>query len=702
MEQFIINFSWLIPVLPLLGFLLNGLPSAVGVRMPRKYVYSVACGSMFLSFLMSFAVFIVLLNMPSESREFTNTLWSWIHIGSLKADIAFLFDPLSVNMALVVTGVGFLIHVYSTGYMSHDASYARFFTYLNLFCFMMLVLVLGNNLLLLFVGWEGVGLCSYLLIGFWYKVKANGVAGMKAFIVNRIGDFGMMIGVLALFWSLYQVGFPTVVFTEMKLAMMPLTSVTILGVSAITIICIFLFIGATGKSAQIPLYVWLPDAMAGPTPVSALIHAATMVTAGVYMIARLNWLFVLSPTALMVIATVGALTAFIGATIGFAQNDIKKVLAYSTVSQLGYMMLAMGTGAFAAGIFHLTTHAFFKACLFLGSGSVILAMHHEQDMRLMGGLRKYMPKTFITFAAATIAICGIFPFSGFFSKDEILWQVFAKGSYAGWYYFLWVIGIVSALGTAFYMVRCVVMTFFGKFNGNDAAIKILVHGDSPAHSDHGHHDLVPKESSWNITVPLIVLGSLAVIAGFLNIPYIINSVFGGHSSGLFNEWLGPVIPLATHHEVHAAEWILMFLSLALAAGGMYVGYLLYTKRNDIVTKFTTTYSRLYKIVYNKYFVDEFYQGFFVKGLLKLNQFCALFDNAVIDRFVNLTSKVTVIYSVVIGWCDDFFVDGTINLLSRIVEKTGKHVRKIQTGNVQHYAYTEMAGIIEVMVIRKQI
>ena len=362
MENFIQNYVWLIPCLPLLGFILNGVPTALGIKLSRSYVYAIACSMMFLAFLMAVGVFCTLKAMPVDERSFTNLLWPWMHIGALKVNIAFLLDPLSSIMIMIITGVGFLIHVYSTGYMCEEKDYARFFTYLNLFCFMMLLLVMGDNLFLLFVGWEGVGLCSYLLIGFWYTEKANGAAGMKAFIVNRVGDFGMMIGLMTLFWGLHSVGKATLTFTEMKTAVASLEGLTILGgVSIVTVICIFLFIGATGKSAQIPLYVWLPDAMAGPTPVSALIHAATMVTAGVYMIARMNWLYTMSSDALMVVATIGAFTAFLGATIGFAQNDIKKVLAYSTVSQLGYMFLALGSGAYAAGVFHLMTHAFFKA-----------------------------------------------------------------------------------------------------------------------------------------------------------------------------------------------------------------------------------------------------------------------------------------------------------------------------------------------------
>jgi len=713
MEQFIRDYVWLIPVLPLIGFLLNGLPTAFRVKLPRSYVYTVACGTMLLSFIMGVGVFLTLKSLPADAREFTQLLWPWMHIGSLKVNIAFLIDPLSTVMILVVTGVGFLIHVYSTGYMREDSGYARFFCYLNLFCFMMLVLVMGDNLFLLFVGWEGVGLCSYLLIGFWYEVKDNAKAGMKAFLMNRVGDLGMMIGLMTLFWALHSVGKATLTFTELKTAVVSLQGVTIFGISAVTFICLSLFVGATGKSAQIPLYPWLPDAMAGPTPVSALIHAATMVTSGIYMIARMNWLFSMSTTALIVVATIGAFTALMGATIGFAQNDIKKVLAYSTVSQLGFMFLALGTGAYAAAIFHLVTHAFFKACLFMGSGSVILGMHHEQDMRLMGGLKKYMPVTFWTFMISTIAISGIVPFSGFFSKDEILWQTFSQGSLGHtWYYFLWAIAVLAAMGTAFYMMRCVTMTFFGKLRANDKDVQKLIHvvehaiEEPDEHDDHvdhhkdAHHgDLVPEEQPWSVTMPLVVLAILAAIGGFLNIPYIINHLFGGHSSGLFNEWLGSVIPLAEHHEVHAIEWVLMLKSIAVAALFMYIGYKAYTTHYEKVKKFVQSFPRLYKAVYNKYFVDEVYSFVFVDGLLKLREFTGNFDRVIIDGFVNLVGKATVVYADIIGWCDRVIVDGAVNGVAWIIDFSARNLKRIQTGNIQHYAYGAVLGVVIVLIMK---
>jgi NADH-quinone oxidoreductase subunit L len=703
MEQFIREYVWLIPFLPLLGFLLNGLPTALSFKLPKAYVHVVACGAMLLAFFMAVGLFCTLSSLPEASRSITHELWPWIHLGFMKVNIAFLLDPLSSVMIMIITGIGFLIHVYSIGYMQEEPSFARFFTYLNLFCFMMLILVMGDNLFLLFVGWEGVGLCSYLLIGFWFKEKANGAAGMKAFIVNRIGDFGLMIGLMMLYWTLQEAGQATLVFTELKTAVASLGGMQIWGFSAATVICVFLFVGATGKSAQIPLYVWLPDAMAGPTPVSALIHAATMVTAGVYMIARMNWLFVMSPVAMTIIATIGAFTALFGAAIGFAQTDIKKVLAYSTVSQLGYMFLALGSGAFSAGVFHLMTHAFFKACLFLGSGSVILGMHHEQDMRLMGGLRKYMPITFITFMAATIAISGIVPFSGFFSKDEILWQAFSQGSSYGWYYFLWVIGLLAAIGTAFYMMRCVTVTFFGELRANDKETQKIVHGEHGAddgHDDHhGHGELVPHESPKTMTFALVVLAVLAVLGGFLNVPYAINAIFGSHSSGLLNEWLSPVIPLASHHEVHAIEYILMILSIAIAGGGMYLGFKAYTTHFHVIRNFVKRFPQLYNLVYNKFFVDEFYFASFVKGVLKLNKICAGFDRIVVDGAVNLLGKATLFYSFVVAWVDRFFVDGTVNFSGWFANFCGGKLRKLQTGNIQQYAFGAVLGVVVVLIIK---
>src|SRR5919108_6439302 len=453
---------WIV-FLPLIGAIINGLlGSAIQKRMGKGAISFIACAPVILAFGLSLTAFIALTGLPAEQRFLIDRLYTWIELGSLKVDMAFWVDPLSAVMILVVTGVGGLIHIYATGYMHEDNAFWRFFAYLNLFTAAMLTLVTGDNLLVMFVGWEGVGLCSYALIGFWYQDHNNARAGNKAFIVNRVGDFGFVLGVFLLFWSLDAQGHGTLTFREIARWASTLQGQMLWGIPVVTLATLFLFVGATGKSAQIPLHVWLPDAMAGPTPVSALIHAATMVTAGVYMVARLGALYVLSPAAMAIVAIVAAATALFAATIAITQNDIKKVLAYSTVSQLGYMFLAMGVGAYAQGIFHLVTHAFFKACLFLGAGSVIHAMGGEQDMSKMGGLRKHMPRTFITYLLATLAIMGFPGTAGFFSKDGILEEAYARGGPG-----LWLAGLCGAGLTAFYMWRQVFMTFFGESRADE-------------------------------------------------------------------------------------------------------------------------------------------------------------------------------------------------------------------------------------------
>ena len=500
-----INLIYLTVLLPLLGFLFNGL---FGHKIKNeKIIGIIGSSTVGIGFIISLGAFIETLSLPVESRSNIVTLFSWLNVGGLNIKFAYLVDQLSLVMALVVTGVGFLIHVYSIGYMHGDKGFWRFFAYLNLFIFAMMNLILGDNFLVLFLGWEGVGLCSYLLIGFWYdrKFEKGTVpqAAKKAFIVNRIGDFGFLLGMFLIYQTFDSLNFNEV-FS--KVANYPV------GDSVFTLIALFLFIGATGKSAQIPLFVWLPDAMAGPTPVSALIHAATMVTAGVYMVARSSIIFASAPSVLLLIAVVGLLTAFFAATVGLVQNDIKKVLAYSTVSQLGYMFLGLGVGAFSAGIFHVMTHAFFKALLFLGAGSVIHAMHEKQDIQHYGGLKKYMPKTFITFLIATFAIAGFPGLSGFFSKDEILWNAYSKGGLI-----FWIIGVLTAVMTAFYMFRLVSLTFFGKerFDKN-----------------HTH----PHESPSVMTIPLIILAGLSVIGGYIGIP----AVFSGEGGNKFESWLHPI------------------------------------------------------------------------------------------------------------------------------------------------------------------
>ncbi|MFC1779488.1 NADH-quinone oxidoreductase subunit L, partial [Thermodesulfobacteriota bacterium] len=578
---------WLIPFFPLLGSIINGL---LGKRFIKneKLIGAIGTGMLFLSFLVSCKYFIQLLGDSVKSHQ--NVIASWMSVGKLQVDWGFLLDPLSALMIMVVTGVGTLIHLYSIGYMHGEEGFYRYFSYLNLFVFSMLMLVLGNNALVMFVGWEGVGLCSYLLIGYYFEKKSAGDAAKKAFVMNRVGDFGFLLGLFTLFWALGSHGVWTINFVEITENAHLLSGDMVLGASVTTVATLCFFLGATGKSAQLPLFTWLPDAMEGPTPVSALIHAATMVTAGVYMIGRLNLLFAMSPTTMFVVALVGALTAIFAATIGFAQNDIKRVLAYSTVSQLGFMFVAMGVGAFTAGIFHLMTHAFFKACLFLGSGSVIHAMHHAlhhahldddaQDMRNMGGLRKKMPVTWATFGISCLAISGLPFFSGFFSKDEILWWTFAstRGNKV-----IWVIVVVAAFMTAFYMFRCLYMTFYGEQKTN------------PKAKDHVH------ESPWVITLPLVVLAGLATVGGLIGIPHVIDIA---HVGNKLNAFLAPVFQHSQElykieaHGSASTEIILMVFSVAVALAGIGLATVMYMKDPSLPGKFTAKFSTLHRAVFN--------------------------------------------------------------------------------------------------------
>jgi len=672
MKDLIESYGFLIVLLPLLGAAVNGLfGRRLQARYGEKFVGRLASGAVLFSFLLSLAVFGVV--SASHGGAIINPVYTWLDAGTLTVEVAFLFDPLSAMMLLIVTGIGFLIHVYSTAYMAGDPGYARYFSYLNLFVFSMLVLVTAENALLMFVGWEGVGLCSYLLIGFWFNEEANAVAANKAFIVNRVGDFGFIIGLFLLYWFLADAAGPAA--SGRSILSFPflaehahlLQGATIFGAGLATVICLALFLGATGKSAQIPLYVWLPDAMAGPTPVSALIHAATMVTAGVYMIGRLNFLFSLSHTALLVIAVVGAGTALFAATIGCVQNDIKKILAYSTISQLGYMFLGMGVGAYSAGLFHVMTHAFFKACLFLGAGSVILGMHHEQDIRNMGGLRKRMPRTFATFALATVAIMGIPPFSGFFSKDEILWQAFIgeHGHPA-----LWLIGFLTAGITAFYMSRLLLLTFFGESRRG-------------AHAGHqngqdGHAQEI-RESPSAITVPLIVLAFFSAIAGFAGVP----AALGGA-----NRIGGFLSPVLGSHEAggghHTLEYLMMTASLAAAAAGFLTAYLFYVRKPGLPDRLAERLRSAHRLVYNKYFIDEIYGFLFVSGTKTLAKTLAFFDKYAIDLLVNLSGLAVRTQARIAGWFDERFVDGAVNLFADSTLSFGEQVRKVQTGRVQVY------------------
>ncbi|MGZ3769717.1 MAG: NADH-quinone oxidoreductase subunit L [Bdellovibrio sp.] len=624
---------------PLVGFLINGFRYK---KHSANVAGIIATAAVAISFISSVLLVADLIAMPEETRKIAVKFFEWIAVDKFKVDAGFVVDQISAIMILVVTGVGTLIHMFSIGYMHHDKGVAKYFSYLNLFIFNMLLLVLGDSLLVMFVGWEGVGLCSYLLIGFWFTDKEKAAAGMKAFITNRIGDAAFLLGMFVLF-----ITFGTLNFSELNALAPTVAEASWLG--AVTLGTLFLFIGATGKSAQIPLYVWLPDAMAGPTPVSALIHAATMVTAGVYMIVRLNPLFIMAPNTLMVISIIGAATAVFAATIGMTQWDIKKVLAYSTVSQLGYMFLACGVGAFGAAMFHLMTHAFFKALMFLGSGSVIHAMHEEQDIRKMGGLKKYLPITHFTFLLGWLAIIGIPPFAGFFSKDEILAYAFNSpfGSPV-----LWAAGALGATLTAFYMTRLMALTFWGK-----SRVPSSVH---------------PHESPAIMTIPLIVLAVLSVIGGWIGIPHVIGENLG-HIPNIWEHWLHPLIsPIPGIHEFEpSSEWALMGVSVGLASVSAAVAYHFYVKAPGIPTKITESIKPIYNLVYNKYFVDEAYFGFIINPLVNI-------------------SRNTWYY------IDVNFIDKATYLAGDLIRGMGSFVRSVQTGNMQQYAMYIGIGVVVVL------
>ncbi|HET6342498.1 MAG TPA: NADH-quinone oxidoreductase subunit L [Gemmatimonadota bacterium] len=642
------RWIWLVPALPAAGVLLNGL---AGRRLSKRTVSVVGPGVIGAAFLVTIGILAELLGRAPEERVLRQTVYEWLAAGDFSASVAFLVDPLSVTLMLVVTGVGFLIHVYSVGYMhgEDERGYARYFTYLNLFTFAMLLLVMADNFLLLFVGWEGVGLCSYLLIGFWFSDRANAEAGKKAFIVNRIGDCGFLLGIFLMFATFGSVAFDDV----LPRAVGVLTE----GGTVAVLIALFLFVGAVGKSAQIPLYVWLPDAMAGPTPVSALIHAATMVTAGVYMVARSHALYVMAPQVLAVVAGVGVATALFAATIGLAQTDIKKVLAYSTISQLGYMFLGVGVAAFGAGIFHLVTHAFFKALLFLGAGSVIHALHGEQDMRRMGGLKAKLPVTYWTMLAGTLAIAGIPPLAGFFSKDEILWKAWEAGHPA-----LWAIGLATAGLTALYMFRLFHLTFHGPFRG------------PPGTLDHAH------ESPPSMALPLIVLGALSIAGGWIGLPLAIGGPLGGLPN-TFEGWLEPVFADVAHadlaaHAVPPMEYGLMAASIAVALLGILLAWWMYVRDTSVPATLATRLRGLYMLLRGKYFVDELYDFLIVRPFTALSRFAwRVVDDGLIDglfvngsgAFVRLGSRVAS------GWESGYvqsyimvFFGGVVLLLAYLV------------------------------------
>jgi len=679
-----VTFIRLIVLLPLIGATINFLAGAwLQKTFGKRAVSLVGCGVVIAAFILAARAFFAMLTLP-ESRFMLDDLWKWFDVGGLNLDIAFWLDPLSMIMTLIITGVGGLIHIYSTGYMHDDEGYWRFFGWLNLFTFAMLVLVLGDNLWLMFVGWEGVGLCSFALIGFWYKVTANTTAGNKAFIVNRVGDLAFVIALYSLFAGLNAVGHPTLVTREVAkyaplLAGVPIGFAGFLsGHQLVGFVTLLMFIGATGKSAQIPLYVWLPDAMAGPTPVSALIHAATMVTAGVYMVARLNFLFSMSPFTMGVIALVGGLTALFAATIGVAQNDIKKVLAYSTVSQLGYMFAALGVGAYAAGVFHLMTHAFFKACLFLGSGSVIHAMSGEQDMRKMGGLRQKMPITFVTFMAATLAISGVPPFAGFMSKDEIIWQAFSHGHIV-----VWALLLIGAGITVFYMFRQVYMTFFGEFRGTH---------------EQEHH---LHESPPSMAYVLIVLGGLSVVGGLVKIPEFIATFKP------FEEFLDPVFSSEVTRRIteagihsHATEAAFGFITFTMVVIGWLVADLMYRQQKVDPARFSQMFGGVpYEWVYNKYYVDEFYDRVVIQPYLFATRALAWFDSNIIDGVVNLTARVIVFVSWLSGLFDLYVVDWLVNFASNVTYNVGGRLRRLQTGSINGYLYGILAAVMLILLAR---
>jgi NADH-quinone oxidoreductase subunit L len=676
-----LDYLWLVPVLPLTGSALLGLTGLIKLRTTggkpgKKLVSLIALASVGLAFIISL-LSVLQLGHGAGEPLYTRDLFTWIQSGSLpltdggravlEVPFGLQLDPLSGVMILVVTGVGFLIHVYSTGYMWDDSGYYRFFAYLNLFMFAMLTLVLANNFLLMFVGWEGVGLCSYLLIGYYFDKKSAGDAGKKAFIVNRIGDAGFILGMMLIF-----VHFGSLRFEEVFKSASALPAQ--FGHNYLFWATLCLFIGATGKSAQIPLYIWLPDAMEGPTPVSALIHAATMVTAGVYMVARCNPLFSRAPETMAIVAVVGAATALFAATIGLTQNDIKRVLAYSTVSQIGYMVAALGVGSFVGGVFHLMTHAFFKALLFLGSGSVIMAMHHEQDMRKMGGLRKHLPWTYGTMLIGTLTIAGVPGLAGFFSKDEILWRAWSNG-----HPFIWLLLWLGAGLTAFYMFRLIFLTFWGEERMDE-------------HTKHHLH-----ESPKRVVGPLVALAGLSVIGGYVGMP--------GWTgiANRFEHFLEPVwnVPAPVHEIVeHSAgqEFLFTCLSVVIALAGIFAAYRFYVVNPGIPERIAGRFKGLYTLINRKYYVDELYDALFVNRSKDLGNACYFVDSRFVDGAVNGTAATTRGTATVSRIFDKYVVDGLVNLVGLINMGLNRLATALQTGLVQRYALVAVVGIVVFILI----
>lgn len=630
----ILQLVWLVPVLPLIGFLINGL---FRKQLSKSLVNLVGCGTVLASFVISILIFIDVKNGNTGVINY----FDFIKVKDFRIPFAFQADQLSALWLLVVTGVGFLIHLYSTAYMHEEEGqhYARYFAYLNLFVFSMLLLILGANYVIMFIGWEGVGLCSYLLIGYWFKNNEYGNAAKKAFIMNRIGDFGFL---LAIFWMILKLGTVSYSTPDHQGVLDLFSKLSTFDITGITLL---LFLGATGKSAQIPLYTWLPDAMAGPTPVSALIHAATMVTAGIYMIARSNILYTLAPVTQTVIAVIGLATALLAASIALKQNDIKKVLAYSTVSQLGYMFLGLGVGAYTGAVFHVMTHAFFKALLFLGAGSVIHAMHHEQDIRNMGGLRKKLPITHITFLVGCIAIAGIPPFAGFFSKDEILAAAYANNK------IFWYLGVAGAVMTAFYMFRLYATTFLGSFRGTE---------------EQKHH---LHESPWSMTLPLVVLAILSIVGGWIGIPEVLMA--NAHS---LEHFLSPIFAESakhahSHHLDHSTEYMLMTVSVLAAAVAIIYAIFRFSRKPDLAEP--TSFG---KVLANKWYVDEAYNGLFVRPLNWLG------------KFLN-------------KWVERGLIDALVNGAGRSVQYLSRQVRLVQSGQVGSYVLLMVLSILVFFVIQ---
>jgi NADH-quinone oxidoreductase subunit L len=762
------KYIWLVPLLPLAGAALNGILGR-RFRFSEKLISGIAVGTVALSFIISLtAVYSYGFSGDAQWPNpyvTTQTVFTWIPGGAVRQSLgevsaaptdhaanqpatgrtsllniewSYQLDPLSSIFMLIITGVGLCIFVFATGYMHGETGFYRFFAYMGLFMFSMLVLVMGSNFVMMFVGWEGVGLCSYLLIGYYFNREEAANASRKAFVTNRIGDFGFILAIFGIIATFGTAQFSSVVD---QASSYPVEALGHWGL--MSWIALGLMIGACGKSAQFPLHVWLPDAMAGPTPVSALIHAATMVTAGLYMLTRTNVIFQHSQTMMLIVALVGAFTAIFAATIGITQNDIKKVLAYSTVSQLGFMFLACGVGAFIIGIFHVMTHAFFKALMFLGSGSVIHGMHHEQDMRKMGGLKKYMPITYLTFLAGWLAICGIIPFSGFWSKDEILWNAASTTQIPlGW--LVWLVGTIAATCTAFYMTRLIAMTFWGKerFPAHEHSMDHEGHAQKIEHGTSAHHAHLPHESPKSMWVPLVVLAILATVGGFVGISTAFTG--GKHVGGRMNivNWLEPIIwnpvtksyhrsePLspaeearleATPHtselraepekleahgftlahaveeKVHsetATEWVFIIISLVVAGIGIGLGLLFYVKSPKLADVWAARLAPLYQASYHKYWIDEFYGWAVTRRTMDLARGVFAFDSKLVDGAVNGTAWVTRLTSKITGGTDKYLVDGLVNTIGNfVVRLMSPIVRAAQTGLTANYALVMVIGLL---------